>query len=73
MLIVLFNFFLFIIVLAIFFYGLQKWDGLITEPEETPGKDQSTFSERKPIWILIIGCGAYSLFADLLNWLNGAL
>lgn len=73
MLIVLFNFFLFIMILAIFFYGLQKWDSLINEPEEQTKPQPITFSERKPIWILIIGCGVYSLLADILNWLNGTL
>ncbi|MDN5280225.1 MAG: hypothetical protein PWR01_4190 [Clostridiales bacterium] len=73
--IVILNFCLFLLLASIFLYGLKHWNHLISEPEdedEEPADDQlDTFYYRAPVWVLIIGCGIYSLVADVLFLLNG--
>ncbi len=65
--IVLFNFCVFILMLAFFFYGFHHWNDLVSEPEDSEFSNEpdSYFMQRLPIWILIVGCALFTLAADL--------
>ncbi|GAB4279563.1 MAG: hypothetical protein Kow0029_23570 [Candidatus Rifleibacteriota bacterium] len=66
--IVILNFCIFLLLISLFAYGLFQWHHLINEPEDNEPEDDQidTFHYRAPVWILIIGCGIYSLLADLI-------
>lgn len=69
--IVILNFCLFLLLLGFFFYGIRQWTSLISEPEEDDSRvivDGRNL--RAPLWLLIGGLGAVSLFKDIIYWLG---
>lgn len=70
--IVILNFCLFVLLVSVFIYGLKHWRNLINIPdeEETPAEKVDGFYNRLPFWILVISCGLYSLFSDILSLLG---
>lgn len=81
--IALFDFCLFLLLVAFFFYGLSAWDRLLADPSEEEEEEQPERARgvrgnigNPPgrfwaIWALILGCGLISLSSDLLSWLAG--
>ncbi len=70
--IVILNFCFFLLLISVFFYGFKHWRGLINEADEDEPVPEQTdfFFQRLPFWILIAGCGLYSIIADLVSLLG---
>ena len=67
--IVILNFSLFVLLLCFMFYGLSKWTELIGETDLDESKIiHDGFYTRLPVWILILGFGAYSLISDIVQF-----
>lgn len=81
----LFDFCLFLLLVAFFFHGLATWDRLLTDEDEepaghptrrgkataAPGATDHPAGRYWAIWVLVVGCGLTAFSADLLAWFLG--
>ncbi|RCK81028.1 MAG: hypothetical protein OZSIB_2405 [Candidatus Ozemobacter sibiricus] len=80
--IALLDFCLFLLLVAFFFYGLNAWDRLLSDPEE----EEEPVARRRggpppetppppgrfwALWVLVAGGGMVALVGDLLAWWLG--